>query len=90
MARLKTLYDQLDSSTTPWSVLLPWLPSPSMIAKLRASKKVYDIVDGAIRARVASGASKDDTLQILLDHEDEKMVIVGVRVSLGSRTPGAR
>lgn len=78
VARLRSLYDTLDSSTTPASVLLPWLPSPSMLVKLRASKHVYDIVDGAIRARRASGASTDDTLQMLLDHGDEKLVIVGV------------
>nr|BAL05100.1 cytochrome P450 [Phanerodontia chrysosporium] len=91
VARLLSLYDTLDRSTTPLSVLLPWLPSPSMLAKLRASKQVYDIVDGAIRARVASGVSRDDTLQILLDHGDEKMVIVGFIMGLlvaGARSTG--
>lgn len=78
MDRLRSLYDTLDSSTTPASVLLPWLPSPSMLTKLRASKKVYDIVDGAIRARLASGVARDDTLQMLIDHGDEKLVTIGV------------
>ena len=76
--RLRRLYDKLDSSTTPASVLLPWFPSPSMLSKLYASKKVYDIVNGAINARLQSGISRDDTLQMLLDHGDEKLVIVGV------------
>ena len=78
VARLRGLYDQLDASTTPASVLLPWLPSPSMLKKLFASKKVYDIVNGAINARVQSGISRDDTLQMLVDHGDDKLVIVGV------------
>lgn len=49
-----------------------------MLKKLFASKKVYDIVNGAIKARVKSGVSRDDTLQILIDHGDDKLVIVGV------------
>lgn len=49
-----------------------------MLRKLVASKKVYDIVNGAINARVQSGVSRDDTLQMLVDHGDDKLVIVGV------------
>ena len=49
-----------------------------MMTKLRASKRVYDIVDGAIRARRESGVSRDDTLQMLIDHGDEKFVTIGV------------
>ena len=49
-----------------------------MVTKLYASKKVYDIVNGAINARVESGISRDDTLQMLIDHGDDKLVIVGV------------
>lgn len=79
--RLRQLYDKLDASTTPASVLFPWFPSPSMLKKLYASKKVYDIVNGAINARVQSGISRDDTLQMLVDHGDDKLVIVGVRHS---------
>ena len=82
------LYDTLDRSTTPFSVLLPWLPSPSMLTKLRSSKKVYDIIDGAIKARVGGGVSRDDTLQLLVDHGDEKMVIVGViQTARAANTP---
>ncbi|KAI0090130.1 cytochrome P450 [Irpex rosettiformis] len=91
VARLRNLYDRLDKSTTPASVLLPWLPSPSMLTKLYASKKVYDIVNGAIRARMTSGESRDDTLQMLLDHGDDKLVIVGFIMGLlvaGARSTG--
>lgn len=76
--RLRQLYDKLDRSTTPWSVLVPWLPSPSMITKVRASKEIYDIVCGAIKARAESGVSRDDALQMLLDHGDEKTTMIGV------------
>ncbi|GJE96552.1 cytochrome P450 [Phanerochaete sordida] len=91
VARLRGLYDTLDRSTTPLSVLLPWLPSPSMLSKVWASKQVYDIIDGAIRARVAGGVAHDDTLQMLLDHGDEKLLVVGFIMGLlvaGARSTG--
>lgn len=79
VARLKVLYDTLDTGTTPATVLLPWLPTPAMIKKLWATKEIYDIVIKAINDREASGISRHDTLQMLLDSGDEKLVVVGVR-----------
>lgn len=79
VARLKTLYDTLDSATTPASVLVPWFPSPSMLKKLFATKKIYDIVNRAIEARLRSGVPQDDTLQIMIDSSDDRLVMLGVR-----------
>lgn len=78
MLRLKHLYDQLDAATTPASVLLPWFPSPSMMKKLLATKRIYDIVNGVVKKRIQSGLAQDDTLQILIDHADDRLVMVGV------------
>ena len=72
------LYDKLDTGTTPATVLLPWLPTPAMIKKLWATKEIYEIVIKAINDRESSGISRDDTLQMLLDSGDEKLVVVGV------------
>ncbi|KAG1876184.1 cytochrome P450 [Suillus subluteus] len=88
VARLKELYDTLDSGTTPATVLLPWLPGPSMLKKLLATKKIYDIIVRAIDERERSGISKPDTLQMLLDEKDERLVIVGF--ILGLLVAGAR
>lgn len=78
VARLKTLYDRLDTGTTPATVLAPWFPTPAMIKKLWATKEIYDIIVRAINAREQSGISRNDTLQMLVDSGDEKLVIVGV------------
>jgi len=78
VSRLKSLYDTLDVGTTPATVLLPWLPTLAMIKKLWATKQIYEIVVAAIDARKASGVIRDDTLQMLLDTGDEKLVVVGV------------
>lgn len=82
MSRLKKLYDKLDSGTTPATVLMPWFPTPSMIIKLWATKEIYDIVVNAVNAREQSGVSRKDTLQMLLDSGDERLVIVGVSFSI--------
>ena len=78
VARLKRLYDILDIGTTPTTVLIPWLPTPAMIKKIWATKEIYEIVIKAIENRENSGISESDTLQMLLDTGDEKLVIVGV------------
>ena len=49
-----------------------------MIKKLWATKEIYEIITQAINDRESSGISRNDTLQMLLDSEDEKLVIVGV------------
>ncbi|KAF8183163.1 cytochrome P450 [Pholiota molesta] len=91
VARLKKLYDILDNGTTPATVLVPWLPTPAMIRKLWATKDIYDIVIQAISDRERSGISRNDTLQMLLDFGDEKLVVVGFIMGLliaGARATG--
>ncbi|EDR08032.1 uncharacterized protein LACBIDRAFT_297641 [Laccaria bicolor S238N-H82] len=91
VARLKKLYDLLDVGTTPATVLIPWFPTPAMIKKLWATKEIYDIVSQAINARQQNGIRQDDTLQMLLDSGDEKLVIVGFIMGLliaGARATG--
>ncbi|EPQ52237.1 cytochrome P450 [Gloeophyllum trabeum ATCC 11539] len=92
VARLKHLYGRLDSGTTPATVLLPWFPSPAMVKKVWATKQIYDILMGAINARIQSGVPRNDTLQILLDYGDDKLIIVGFFIGLivaGARATGA-
>lgn len=89
--RLKYLYDILDNGTTPATVLLPWLPAPSMIKKLWATKEIYGIVSRAVDNRVRTGEHRDDTLQMLVDAKDERLVMVGFIMGLlvaGARATG--
>ncbi|KAJ7266889.1 cytochrome P450 [Mycena haematopus] len=91
VTRLKTLYDRLDTGTTPATVLFPWFPTPAMIKKLWATKEIYDIIIRAINTREQSGISQNDTLQMLVDSGDEKLVIVGFIMGLliaGARATG--
>ncbi|KAH9941611.1 cytochrome P450 [Epithele typhae] len=88
---LKTLYDTLDTATTPATVLLPWLPGPSMLRRLVATKRIYDIISRTLDARTASGVARDDTPQMLIDAGDERLVIIGFIMGLlvaGARSTG--
>ena len=78
VAQLKNLYDILDSRTTPTTIPLPWLSAPSILKKLLATKEVYDIVSRAIDIRVKSGKIQNDTLQMLVDAQYDRLVTVGV------------
>lgn len=51
-----------------------------MIRKLLATREIYWIIKRVIRSRREGGIAHHDTLQILLDHEDDDMLIVGVRM----------
>jgi hypothetical protein len=50
-----------------------------MIKKLLATKEIYEIIVNAINNREKSRVYRNDTLQMLLDSGDEKLVVVGVR-----------
>jgi sterol 14-demethylase len=51
-----------------------------MIRKTWATKEIYSIISKVVRERAASGKPGNDTLQMLLDSEDEHLIIVGVSV----------
>lgn len=84
VSRIKQLYDQLDTGTTPSTILLPWLPSWAMAKKLWSTKEIYDIIVDAVKKRqdllttISEGERPQDTMQLLLDAGDDRMAVVGV------------
>lgn len=84
VSRIKKLYDKLDAGTTPVTILMPWLPSWTMVNKLWSTKKIYDIIVKAVKQRQAllmkieEGEKPQDTMQLLLDAGDDRMAVVGV------------
>ncbi|KZT65298.1 cytochrome P450 [Daedalea quercina L-15889] len=76
--RLRTLYNVLDTSTTPASVLLPWFPGPSAVRKVLSTKRIHDIISAAVDARIKGHVlPQDDALQPMLDSGDDRAVIIG-------------
>ncbi|EKM76776.1 hypothetical protein AGABI1DRAFT_44512 [Agaricus bisporus var. burnettii JB137-S8] len=95
--RIKQLYDQLDTGTTPSTILLPWLPSWAMAKKLWSTKEIYDIIVDAVKKRqdllttISEGERPQDTMQLLLDAGDDRMAVVGFIMGLliaGARATG--
>ncbi|PIL23490.1 cytochrome P450 [Ganoderma sinense ZZ0214-1] len=89
--RLRELYDALDTATTPATVLLPWIPSPSAVRKILSTKRIYDIISKALDDRVKNGVARDDTPQMLIDAGDERLIIIGFVMGLlvaGARSTG--
>ncbi|KAI1786711.1 cytochrome P450 [Ganoderma leucocontextum] len=89
--RLRELYDTLDTATTPATVLLPWLPGPSAVRKILATKRIYDIIAKALDDRTKNGIARDDTPQRLIDAGDERLIIIGFVMGLlvaGARSTG--
>ncbi|EJF57953.1 cytochrome P450 [Dichomitus squalens LYAD-421 SS1] len=89
--RLRELYDTLDTATTPATVLFPWLPSPTAVRKLLATKRIYDIIGKTLDDRMKNGIARDDTPQMLIDAGDERMIIIGFVMGLlvaGARSTG--
>ncbi|KAL9710334.1 hypothetical protein Ac2012v2_006633 [Leucoagaricus gongylophorus] len=97
VSRIKKLYDKLDAGTTPVTILVPWLPSWTMVNKLWSTKKIYDIIVKAVKQRQAllmkieEGEKPQDTMQLLLDAGDDRMAVVGFIMGLliaGARATG--
>lgn len=84
VSRIKKLYDKLDLGTTPATILLPWLPSWTMVSKLWSTKEIYDILVKAVKQRqelltkIGEGEKPQDTMQLLLDTGDDTIAVVGV------------
>lgn len=85
-ARLRDLYDTLETSTTPASVLFPWFPSPSAVRKIASTKKIHDVVSEAVDARLKGHViPQDDALQLMVDNKDDRTVMIGVCITLFAR-----
>ncbi|KAH9919821.1 cytochrome P450 [Fomitopsis serialis] len=79
-ARLRSLYDALDKSTTP--------KAPSAVRKIICTKKIHDIINGAVDARIRGHVlPQDDALQPMLDNGDDRTFIMGLLVA-GARSTG--
>ena len=51
-----------------------------MVMRTWATKQMYDIIAGAIKARKDSGIPRNDALQMLLDSGEDHFTIVGVSI----------
>lgn len=67
-------YRCVDEASTPDSLLLPWLPTPSRLRRLFAGIKLFNISLEAVRLRrKRRKKSLQDVLQTILDDEEHNV-----------------
>lgn len=76
----KTLdwFGMFESSTTPTSIIFPWLPTPAVCRRYYASVRLAMVFKNVISDRKKTGRREDDPLQYLLDCGDDLTPIMHV------------
>ena len=69
-------YEMLDDSSTPMTVIFPWLPTPAMLKRFYAGVRLYMIFDRVVAERKRQGRTEDDGLGHLLERNDSVVNIV--------------
>ncbi|KAL5634417.1 hypothetical protein ACGC1H_002464 [Rhizoctonia solani] len=75
---LENLYWRVEMGTTPTSVLFSWLPSDARKRKNAATKEIYNVFDGIIKARRSEDRREEDALQVLMDFGDSTPEIIAL------------
>ncbi|KAJ5921695.1 cytochrome P450, partial [Penicillium verhagenii] len=91
VSRLKGWFDNLDSSTEPFSVYFPWIYGPATFRKLWASMNLYLTFRSIVRERMSGGTAKPDALQQLIDSNRTEGYTIKFMIALplaGGRSTG--
>ncbi|KDQ52157.1 hypothetical protein JAAARDRAFT_40504 [Jaapia argillacea MUCL 33604] len=74
--RLYTLYWILEKSATPITLLWPWLPTPTKRGKDKATKDMFDLLDGYVEMRRRADVLGEDALDLLIAEGDSNKAII--------------
>jgi len=72
------LYWDLEKSTTPTALLLPWFPSPSRRTTKKATRDLYNFVLQFVQIRRAADTPTKDLFDVLIQRGDKDVDIVTV------------
>ena len=64
------LFETIESTATPFSIMYPWLPLPARMKRTWGGAQLYMIFKRIVDARNAEGRREDDGLQYLMDQGD--------------------
>jgi hypothetical protein len=78
MNKLSALFWSAEQDPSPFSILLPWIPSRTRQKKKEATEALYNIFTDSINKRKAEGRTENDAVQFMLDQGDEVDEIVSV------------
>lgn len=70
LSKCLQLYEAIEGTATPWSIMYPWMPLWSKVKRTTAGAQLYMIFKRVVDARNNSGIRGDDPLQYLIDQGD--------------------
>ncbi|KAF2859726.1 hypothetical protein K470DRAFT_218461, partial [Piedraia hortae CBS 480.64] len=77
MDEVLQLYETIEETATPFSIMYPWLLVPAKARRLYAGAKLYRTFGRVVNERRKTGTRYDDALQYLLDQGDGIKDIIG-------------
>ncbi|KAK4542279.1 hypothetical protein LTR36_006932 [Oleoguttula mirabilis] len=70
LARTLKMFEDIEGTATPLSIMYPWLPLPAKAKRTYAGAQLYMILKRVVDARTKEGRREDDALQYLMDQGD--------------------
>lgn len=76
--RTLDLFETIEKSATPETVVFPWLPTPALVRRTIAGGRLYLIFKRIVDEREKNQKRDDDPLQFLIDQNDSISDIIQV------------
>lgn len=73
------IFNRMEAGSTPTSIILPWIPTPSRFGRLLAGRDLYMMISNVVKARKREGRREDDPMQVLIDKGMSLVDITRVR-----------
>lgn len=70
------LYEKIEATATPVSIMFPWLPTPAKFERFFTGLRLYRIFNRVIEERKKNDRRENDALQYLLDEGDSVVDII--------------
>lgn len=74
-----TLFETIEQSTTPTSIIFPWMPTLAFIKRTIAGGQLYYLFKGIMDDRKKTARRESDALQYLMDMGDDIKLVIQVR-----------
>jgi hypothetical protein len=81
------LFETIEQSTTPTSIIFPWMPTIAFFKRTIAGGRLFQLFKGIMDDRKKTGRREDDALQYLIDMGDDIKSVIQVRCQF---SPGIR
>ena len=78
LARTHALFECLDKTATPLSIMYPWMPTPAKLRRYYYGAQLYVILKNIVDDRKRFNRMEDDALQFLLNQGDSLTMIITV------------